>query len=75
MCMPGTASVSAYAAYAAATPVLIPAVYLGAEGWPAVALPVGLAYGGAAVWLGSYLAGDLLEPRAPEVLAAVTPRR
>lgn len=69
------ALVGLVAAYAAATPVLIPAVYLGAEGWPAVALPVGLAYGGAAVWLGSYLAGDLLERRAPEVLAAVTPRR
>ncbi len=38
-------------------------------------LGLGLLYGGAAVGLGTLIAGDLLDRRGPEVLAAVTPRR
>jgi ABC-2 type transport system permease protein len=40
-----------------------------------VLLPVGLLWGFALAWLGTRLAGNLLQRRAPEVLAAVTPRR
>jgi ABC-2 type transport system permease protein len=43
--------------------------------WPWVALPVGAGYGFAAAALGCYLAGDVLDRRAPELLAAVTPGR
>jgi ABC-2 type transport system permease protein len=57
---------------AVTTPVLAVAALLG-NGWPWVALPVGVGYGLAAAALGSHLAGDLLDRRAPEVLAAVTP--
>lgn len=42
---------------------------------PWVVLATGLGYGMVAVWLGTYIAGDLLERRLPEVLVAVTPRR
>jgi ABC-2 type transport system permease protein len=52
----------------------VAALLLGAV-WNWLALPVGLAYGGSAAWLGCYLAGDILDRRAPELLAAVTPRR
>ncbi len=69
------ALVGLVAAYAAATPVLLLGTHLIADIWPQVAVPVGVAYGAGAVWLGSYLGGDLLERRSPEVLAAVTPRR
>jgi ABC-2 type transport system permease protein len=58
---------------AAAVPVLLLASLLG-DAWPWVAVPVGIGYGVAAVALGTYLAGDHLDRRAPEVLAAVTPR-
>jgi ABC-2 type transport system permease protein len=42
--------------------------------WLWLAFPVGLGYGLAAVALGSYLAGDVLN-RRPELLQAVTRRR
>lgn len=45
------------------------------DAWRWFALPVGLAYGLTAAVLGCYLAGDVLDRRAPELLAAVTPRR
>jgi ABC-2 type transport system permease protein len=67
------ALVAIVAAYAVAAPVLVAAALLGAA-WSAVAVPVGLGYGLAAAALGCYLAGDLLDRRAPELLAAVTPR-
>jgi len=38
-------------------------------------LLIGLGYGAAAAWLGTYIAGDVIERRGPEILAAVTPRR
>lgn len=61
-------------AYVVATPVLVAAALLG-DAWPWLAVPVGVAYGGAAAALGGRLAGNLLDRRAPELLAAVTPRR
>jgi ABC-2 type transport system permease protein len=48
---------------------------LAGDAWRWFALPVGLGYGLAAAALGCYLAGDVLDRRAPELLAAVTPRR
>ncbi|MGH3682839.1 MAG: ABC transporter permease, partial [Natronosporangium sp.] len=68
------ALVAIVTAYAAASPVLVAASLLG-DAWPWLAVPVGVAYGVAAAALGSRLAGDLLDRRAPELLAAVTPRR
>ncbi len=57
-------------------PVVIAALMLGsstAGSWGVLA--IGLAYGGAAAWLGTYIAGDLLDRRGPEVLMAITPKR
>lgn len=68
------ALVAIVTAYAAASPVLLAASLLG-NAWPWLAVPVGAGYGVAAAALGSQLAGDLLDRRAPELLAAVTPRR
>jgi ABC-2 type transport system permease protein len=62
------------AAYAVATPVLVAATLLGGA-WPALAVPIGVGYGLAAAALGCHLAGDVLDRRAPELLAAVTPGR
>jgi ABC-2 type transport system permease protein len=59
---------------AISVPVLVTAAMLG-DVWPWVALPVGVGYGVAAAALGTYLAGDLLDRRAPELLATVTPNR
>ncbi|MFU8851371.1 ABC transporter permease [Micromonospora sp. SL1-18] len=55
-------------------PMVVAAALLG-EAWLWLALPVGLAYGLGAALLGAYLAGDALDRRQPELLAAVTPRR
>jgi ABC-2 type transport system permease protein len=60
-------------AYVVAAPVLAVAAVLG-DAWPWLALPVGAGYGVGAAALGCYLAGDVLERRAPELLATVTPR-
>jgi ABC-2 type transport system permease protein len=68
------ALVAIVAAYAVAAPVQVLAALLG-DAWPWVALPVGAGYGFAAAALGCYLAGDVLDRRAPELLAAVTPGR
>lgn len=61
-------------AYVVAAPVLAIAAALG-DAWPWLALPVGLGYGTGAAALGCFLAGDVLERRAPELLAHVTPER
>ncbi|MFF5176343.1 ABC transporter permease [Micromonospora sp. NPDC000089] len=58
----------------AAVPMVVAAALLGGA-WLWLALPVGLAYGAGAALLGSYLAGDVLDRRQPELLTAVTPRR
>ncbi|GAA1609597.1 ABC transporter permease [Catellatospora bangladeshensis] len=56
-----------------ALPVLLLVLFGGAVG-AALALPAGLAYAVAAVWLGVVTAGDVLDHRQPELLAAITPR-
>jgi len=43
--------------------------------WLWIGLPVGVAYGTAAYLIGSGIAADLVDRRAPELLAAVTPNR
>ncbi|MEV4810155.1 ABC transporter permease [Micromonospora avicenniae] len=58
----------------AAVPMVLAAALLG-DVWHWLALPVGAAYGLGAALLGAYLAGDVLDRRQPELLAAVTPRR
>jgi len=55
-------------------PLQIAAYFLGTI-WLWIGLPVGVAYGVAAYLIGSGVAGDLLDRRMPEVLAAVTPNR
>ncbi|MEV4491308.1 ABC transporter permease [Micromonospora coxensis] len=59
---------------AAAVPMVVAAALLG-DAWLWLALPLGAAYGVGAALLGSYLAGDVLDRRQPELLATVTPRR
>jgi ABC-2 type transport system permease protein len=68
------ALVAMIASTAAAVPMVVATALLG-DIWLWLALPVGLAYGLGAVLLGTYLAGDLLDRRMPELLVAVTPRR
>jgi ABC-2 type transport system permease protein len=68
------ALVAVAVAYLVAAPVLALAAALG-DAWPWLAVPAGLGYGLAATALGTYLAGDVLDHRAPELLAAVTPNR
>ena len=55
-------------------PLQIVALLLGSV-WLWIGLPVGVAYGTAAFLIGSGIAADLLDRRAPELLAAVTPNR
>jgi len=55
-------------------PLQVVAYFLGTI-WLWIGLPTGVAYGVAAYLIGSGAAGDLLDRRMPEVLAAVTPNR
>ena len=55
-------------------PLQIVAHFLGAI-WLWIGLPVGVAYGVAAYLIGVGVAGDMLDRRMPELLAAVTPNR
>jgi ABC-2 type transport system permease protein len=55
-------------------PLQVAAYFLGPV-WLWIGLPVGAAYGAAAYLIGSGIAGDLLDKRMPEVLAAVSPGR
>jgi ABC-2 type transport system permease protein len=66
------AIVGMLASLALASPVLIAAVLLpGGLTW--LVAPVGVGWGAGAVLLATYIAGDTLDRRGPEVLAAVTP--
>ncbi|MCP2326150.1 ABC-2 type transport system permease protein [Hamadaea flava] len=56
-----------------ATPLILAAALAG-DLWTWLALPVGVAYGLGAVWLGVIVGGDAVDRRGPELLAAVTPR-
>jgi ABC-2 type transport system permease protein len=57
-----------------ASPVLIASVLL-PGGWSWLVAPVGVAWGTGAVSVATYIAGDVLQRRGPELLAAVTPGR
>jgi ABC-2 type transport system permease protein len=66
--------VSMFAAAALTMPILVAALLLpGYARW--LVLPAGVLYGVVGAVIGTYIAGDLLDRRAPEILAAVTPRR
>lgn len=66
--------VSMAAATAATIPMVVATALLGGV-WFWLALPVGLAYGVGAALFGTYLAGDVLDRRMPELLTVVSPRR
>jgi len=51
------------------------AAYVLGDVWLWIGLPVGAGYGAAACLLGSRIAGDMLDARMSEVLAAVSPHR
>jgi len=55
-------------------PLQIAAYFLGPI-WSWIGLPAGVAYAAAAYLIGSGAAGDMLDRRMPEVLAAVSPSR
>jgi ABC-2 type transport system permease protein len=59
---------------ALSAPVLLLVVLGGTVGLT-LALPVGLAYGIGAIWLGLITAGDVLDRQQPELLLAINPRR
>jgi len=57
-------------------PVIIAGYFLfSAPFGPWIVAVIGLAYGVGLAALGTYIAGDVLDRRGPEVLVAVTPRR
>jgi ABC-2 type transport system permease protein len=57
-------------------PIAIPVFLVGGSApWTWALLAAGVAYGWGAAWLGTYIAGDVLDRRGPEILAAVTPKR
>jgi ABC-2 type transport system permease protein len=61
------------AAVAMTTPLVLGALLVPGV-WMWLSLPVGLAYGTAAIWLGIVIGGDALDRRGPELLAAIMPR-
>ncbi|MEV6691393.1 ABC transporter permease [Micromonospora sp. NPDC051196] len=68
------ALVAMVATAATGVPTVIAAALLG-DAWLWLGLPLGVLYGVGVALLGSYLAGDALDRRQPELLTAVTPRR
>ena len=71
----GLMTLGALAVAVVGTVPLLLAGYLAEDVWRWIGLPVALVYGGAAYTIGARLAGNLLDRRMPEVLAAVTPNR
>ncbi|WP_327007332.1 ABC transporter permease [Dactylosporangium sp. NBC_01737] len=65
--------VTMFATWALASPVMIAFVLL-PDGLIWLLLPVGIGWGFTLAWVGTRIAGNLLVRRAPEVLAAVTPK-
>ncbi|MFF5231067.1 ABC transporter permease [Dactylosporangium sp. NPDC000521] len=63
-----------FATWALTAPLIV-AFFLLPDALAWVLLPAGLLWGAGLAWTGTRLAGNLLERRAPEVLAAVTPKR
>jgi ABC-2 type transport system permease protein len=61
------------AAVALTTPLALGALLVPGL-WMWLSLPVGLAYGAAAIWLGILIGGDAIDRRGPELLAAIMPR-
>jgi ABC-2 type transport system permease protein len=61
------------AAVALTTPLALGALLI-PHVWVWLSLPVGLAYGAGAVWLGVVIGGDAIDRRGPELLAAIMPR-
>jgi ABC-2 type transport system permease protein len=57
------------------TPVTIASLFLTSSTGAWLVLVIGIGYGAVAALLGTYLAGDVLERRGPELLVAITPRR
>jgi ABC-2 type transport system permease protein len=57
------------------TAPLMVAFVLLPDGWIWLLVPAGLVWGATLAWVGTRIAGNLLERRAPEVLVAVTPKR
>jgi ABC-2 type transport system permease protein len=57
------------------TPVTIASLFLTSPTGVWLVLVIGIGYGVVAALLGTYLAGDVLERRGPELLVAITPRR
>jgi ABC-2 type transport system permease protein len=57
-------------------PVIVLAALVGQQAagvW--LVFPVGLAFGAAALWVGTVIAGNVLDHRGPELLVGITPRR
>ncbi|GAA1786219.1 hypothetical protein GCM10009682_05380 [Luedemannella flava] len=69
------AAVAIVATIALSSPVTLVSMLLDGLTRGIVVLVVGVAYGVTAAWLGTLIAGDALDRRGPELLAAVTPRR
>jgi ABC-2 type transport system permease protein len=61
------------AAVALTTPLALGAVFVPGL-WRWLALPLGLAYGAGAAWLGIVIGGDAIDRRGPELLSAIRPR-
>jgi ABC-2 type transport system permease protein len=64
-----------FAALALLVPLLLFAVLTHGMAAGLTVLAVGVVWGGAGLLIGTYIAGDILDRRGPEILAAVTPRR
>jgi ABC-2 type transport system permease protein len=69
------AFVGALVALVLTVPVLVLALTVGGTvaGW--ITLAVGIGWGAGGLLLGTYIGGDILDRRGPEILAAVSPRR